>query len=88
MDQSSPVSIQTATFSWSVSAEREGCVLIPSLTKTDPWSLSWGAPSASSVSPQLDPRVEVLVEVELLFYHGFDDRATHVVWNNESVPNL
>ena len=52
MDQKIPISIHTTTSGWSVSAERQGSVLIPSLTENEPFALEpwfpcWGATSTS-----------------------------------------
>ena len=93
VDQKIPVSIHTTTSGWSVSAEREGCVLIPSLTETEPfalepWFLSWGATSTSSVSLELGSGTGVFVETKLLLYHSFDGGPAHIVWNDEGVPDL
>ena len=62
--------------------------MIPSPTETEPWFLSWGATSTSSVSMELGFGTWVFVETKLLLYHSFDGRPAHIVWNDEGVPDL
>ena len=88
VDQSLPISIHTTTSGWSIGAEREGCVVIPSLTETGPWFFSWGAASTSSVSLELGFGTGVFVGTKLLLYHSFDGQPAHIVWNDEGVPDL
>ena len=62
--------------------------MIPSLTETEPWFLSWGATSTSSVSLELGFGTGASIETKPLLYHSFDGLPAHVVWNDEGFPYL